>query len=274
MHLGWPLELVFAASAVVAAAGRRRSSGVAAARLRGPYLAGATLMLAVALPVGGRPVPGRVRRRPGPVGHHHHARLPRGHVPADPVAGLGDLRRRADHLGPAGQPGPQPGRPQLAGGPRRRGRRRAGRPQRGPAAGAGVRGQRRPAPGSAAALLAVVTGIVAPGRLHPDPVHRAAHRGRAGRPRQPARRGLGQPGAGPGADLPHQRGHQPRPVQGRPAPACRSPPTASCSSSSCSCSPRESRAASAVCSGRLRPRLGVARRRSPFHASRRPAQAR
>jgi branched-chain amino acid transport system permease protein len=49
LHLGWPLELVFAASAVIAAAAGA-IFGVAAARLRGPYLAGATLMLAVALP--------------------------------------------------------------------------------------------------------------------------------------------------------------------------------------------------------------------------------
>src|ERR1022692_3929838 len=49
LHLHWPLELVFAASAVVGAAAGG-IIGVAAARLRGPYLAGATLMLAVALP--------------------------------------------------------------------------------------------------------------------------------------------------------------------------------------------------------------------------------
>jgi len=49
LHLGWPLELVFAASAVIAALAGA-IVGVAAARLRGPYLAGATLMLAVALP--------------------------------------------------------------------------------------------------------------------------------------------------------------------------------------------------------------------------------
>jgi branched-chain amino acid transport system permease protein len=49
LHLGWPLELVFAASAVVAALAGA-IVGIAAARLRGPYLAGATLMLAVALP--------------------------------------------------------------------------------------------------------------------------------------------------------------------------------------------------------------------------------
>ncbi len=49
LHLGWPIELVLAASAVVAALAGA-IFGVAAARLRGPYLAGATLMLAVALP--------------------------------------------------------------------------------------------------------------------------------------------------------------------------------------------------------------------------------
>lgn len=49
LHLHWPLELVFAAGAVAAAAAGG-IVGVAAARLRGPYLAGATLMLAVALP--------------------------------------------------------------------------------------------------------------------------------------------------------------------------------------------------------------------------------
>jgi branched-chain amino acid transport system permease protein len=49
VHLGWPLWAVLPASAVVTAAAGA-VVGVAAARLRGPYLAGATLMLAVALP--------------------------------------------------------------------------------------------------------------------------------------------------------------------------------------------------------------------------------
>ncbi|HUZ23312.1 MAG TPA: branched-chain amino acid ABC transporter permease [Streptosporangiaceae bacterium] len=49
LHLHWPLELLIIAAAVVAAAAGG-IVGVAAARLRGPYLAGATLMLAVALP--------------------------------------------------------------------------------------------------------------------------------------------------------------------------------------------------------------------------------
>jgi branched-chain amino acid transport system permease protein len=49
IHLNWPLELVFLVS-TVAAAVSGAIFGLAAARLRGPYLAGATLMLAVALP--------------------------------------------------------------------------------------------------------------------------------------------------------------------------------------------------------------------------------
>jgi branched-chain amino acid transport system permease protein len=48
-HLHWPLALVLVASVVVTAAAGA-IVGIAAARLRGPYLAGATLMLAVALP--------------------------------------------------------------------------------------------------------------------------------------------------------------------------------------------------------------------------------
>jgi branched-chain amino acid transport system permease protein len=49
LHLHWPLAVVLVASAMAAAAGGA-VVGVAAARLRGPYLAGATLLLAVALP--------------------------------------------------------------------------------------------------------------------------------------------------------------------------------------------------------------------------------
>jgi branched-chain amino acid transport system permease protein len=49
VHLHWPLAALLVASAVTAAASGA-AVGAAAARLRGPYLAGATLMLAVALP--------------------------------------------------------------------------------------------------------------------------------------------------------------------------------------------------------------------------------
>jgi len=49
MHLSWPLWALFPASAAIAAV-TGVAVGTAAARLRGPYLAGATLLLAVALP--------------------------------------------------------------------------------------------------------------------------------------------------------------------------------------------------------------------------------
>ncbi len=49
LHLHWPLAVVLLAAVAAAAAGGA-VVGAAAARLRGPYLAGATLMLAVALP--------------------------------------------------------------------------------------------------------------------------------------------------------------------------------------------------------------------------------
>src|SRR5215470_1809454 len=49
MHLKWPLAAAILASGLVAGVAGA-IMGVAAARLRGPYLAGATLMLAVALP--------------------------------------------------------------------------------------------------------------------------------------------------------------------------------------------------------------------------------
>jgi branched-chain amino acid transport system permease protein len=49
LHLGWPfIAVLVAAAAITAITGA--IVGVAAARLRGPYLAGATLMLGVALP--------------------------------------------------------------------------------------------------------------------------------------------------------------------------------------------------------------------------------
>ena len=50
LHQHWPLAAVIAASTAVAA-GAGAIVGIAAARLRGPYLAGATLLLAVAIPV-------------------------------------------------------------------------------------------------------------------------------------------------------------------------------------------------------------------------------
>jgi branched-chain amino acid transport system permease protein len=49
MHLHWPLAFIIIAAAIMAAV-VGAIFGIAAARLRGPYLAGATLMFAVALP--------------------------------------------------------------------------------------------------------------------------------------------------------------------------------------------------------------------------------
>ena len=49
IHLQWPIELVFVVSVVITSVAGA-IFGIAAARLRGPYLAGATLMLAVAVP--------------------------------------------------------------------------------------------------------------------------------------------------------------------------------------------------------------------------------
>jgi branched-chain amino acid transport system permease protein len=60
LHLNWNIGLIFVASVVIAAA-FGAVFGLAAARLRGPYLAGATLMLAVALP-------SLADRFPGPLG--------------------------------------------------------------------------------------------------------------------------------------------------------------------------------------------------------------
>ena len=116
LHLNWPFYLVLViAAAVTAVAGA--VVGIAAARLRGPYLAGATLMLGVALPSIAVRLPGDLRRRPGPERRLHHPRLPRRELPADQMAGLGLHPGGADRPGPAGEPGPEQDRPQLARGP-------------------------------------------------------------------------------------------------------------------------------------------------------------
>jgi branched-chain amino acid transport system permease protein len=93
LHLNWPLWALFPASAAVAALAGV-AVGAAAARLRGPYLAGATLLLAVALP-------SLATQFPGVFG-------------GDQVAGLGQRGHGADRADPAGQPVPQPDRPLLA----------------------------------------------------------------------------------------------------------------------------------------------------------------
>ena len=235
LHLHWPLELVFVASALIAAAAGG-IIGVAAARLRGPYLAGATLMLAVALPSLADKYAGRVRRRPGPAGHHHHARRGSARPSRRPAGWPGYLRRRADHPGAAGEPGPQPDRPQLAGAAGQRGRRLAVRPERGPDADPrlrrqrGLRGpRRRAARGRHGHRLA--------GRLHPDAVDQPADRRDTRRPRQPGRGAVGQPRARLRAHLRRRTWPPATACPARQAPTSRSPPTASCSSSSCSLFP-------------------------------------
>ena len=142
LHLSWPfyLVLVFAA-AVTAVAGA--VVGIAAARLHGPYLAGATLLLGVALPSLALAYPGIFGGEQGLNVVVHHPRVPRRELPADQMAGLGLRRGGADRLGPAGQLGPEQGRPHLARGPRQRGGRRAGRHQRRRRAGGCLRRERR-----------------------------------------------------------------------------------------------------------------------------------
>ena len=75
------------AAAVTAMAGG--VVGIAAARLRGPYLAGATLMLGVALPAVAYALPGDVRRGPGPGRHLHGSRLSHQQRLADQVGRVG-----------------------------------------------------------------------------------------------------------------------------------------------------------------------------------------
>ena len=114
LHLTWwPfIAVLVAAAAVTAAAGA--VVGVAAARLRGPYLAGRHAAARRRAPFGRVRLPGDLRRRPGPECRLHHPRLSRRELPADQVAGVGLLGRGAGHPGASGEPEPQQGRPQLA----------------------------------------------------------------------------------------------------------------------------------------------------------------
>ena len=130
LHLGWPfIAVLVVAAAVTAAAGA--VVGVAAARLRGPYLAGATLLLGVALPsiayayqgvFGGDQGLNVAFTTPGFLGVNFP--LTRWQAWVCAAGGAG-------HPGAAGEPEPQPGRPQLARRARRRGGGGAGRRERG-----------------------------------------------------------------------------------------------------------------------------------------------
>jgi branched-chain amino acid transport system permease protein len=108
LHLNWPYIAALVASAVVTAVAGG-IVGVAAARLRGPYLAGATLMLGVALPALAAAYQGFLGGDQGL--NVVFARVPRRHLPADQVAGLGQHRGGAGHPGPAGKPVLQQDRP-------------------------------------------------------------------------------------------------------------------------------------------------------------------
>ena len=95
----WSPELVVVAIACSAAVGWM--IGVPATRLHGPYLAGMTLILALALPYPHEPVQQHLRRRPGPDRRRRRARPG---PSTRSVAGLDRAGRRAHRAGPAGQP--------------------------------------------------------------------------------------------------------------------------------------------------------------------------
>ena len=161
LHLNWPFYLVLVFAAVITAAAGA-VVGVAAARLHGPYLAGATLLLGVALPSVAYAYTGFFGGDQGLDVTFTTPCVPRRELPADPVGGVGLLGGGADHPGAAGEPG----------------RSRVGRSWRAvrddevaaALAGVNVAAARVLAfvvsaacAGLAGALLAIVTGLVAPG---------------------------------------------------------------------------------------------------------------
>ena len=213
LHLSWPFIAALVVSAAVTAA-VGAIVGVAAARLRGPYLAGATLLLGVALPTVALAYPGIFGgdqglnvafTAPGFLGATFP--LTRWQAWVSAAVALVTLVLLANLCYS------------------RIGRNwRAVRDDEVAAAldGVNVAATRVLAfvvsatcAGIAGALLAIVTGLVAPGAFTDHAVHRAADRGRDRRPRQPARRAVGKPRDRPRAHLHHRRGHQPRPIQFR-----------------------------------------------------------
>ena len=211
IHLAWPLELVIAASAVITAAAGA-IVGVAAARLRGPYLAGATLMLAVALPsiadryqgvFGGDQGLDVTVNVPGFLGPTFQLTQWLAWVCC--AAALITLVLLANLV-----------RSGIGRG------WRAVRDDEVAAALAGLNVARLRVLAFVVSAACAGVGGGAAGRrdrerlarrVHAVAVHRAAHRGGAGRAGQPGRRGLGQPAAGPGAQLPDRLRGQPRPVR-------------------------------------------------------------
>ena len=109
-HLGWPFVAVLVVAGVASAA-TGAIVGVAAARLRGPYLAGVTLMLGVALPFLAYVYPSTLGGDQGLNVVVHPAGLSRRELPADEVAGVDQLGGGAGRPGAAREPGPQQDRP-------------------------------------------------------------------------------------------------------------------------------------------------------------------
>ena len=188
LHQHWKLGIVLIVStAITAAAGVL--VGVAAARLRGPYLAGATLALAIGLPslanyhrlreslggANGLSVVGRSA-----------AVVARRDVPARAVAGL-DLRAvPGHHLVPAGESRAEPDRARHAPHPRGRGRGGPVGGSRRPNAGVHVQHQRR-LRGTRRRPAGVREQPGRAGGVPAGAVALAAHRGGARRTRQPGR---------------------------------------------------------------------------------------
>ncbi len=211
LHLSWPFYLVLViAGAVTAVAGA--VVGIAAARLRGPYLAGATLLLGVALPSLALAYPGTfggdqglnvVFTTPAFLGVNFPLTRWQAWVSTAVALVVLVLLANLDRS--------------------RIGRNwRAVRDDDVAAAldGINVAAARIRAfvvsaacAGLAGALLAIVTGLVAPGAFTITlsiALLTAAVIGGLGSLR---RRAVGQPGDRPRADLRHGRVHQPRPVQ-------------------------------------------------------------
>ena len=226
-----------AAAAVAGRGGRRHSwsgrwSALAAARLRGPYLAGVTLAVAVVVPAltvtfddCSTAIRGcRWRCEPPPAGARRR-------LPGRAVAGWLALVGRAARPAAAGQPGPQPVRPDL----------RAVRDDEVAARLAGIHVARTQ-------VLAFVVSAACAGlgggavrragaerlarRVLADAVAVPADGRRDRRPGQPDRRGVGRGPAGRPARTSPSRRPSARPLpRGRAAAAratCRWPSSASC----------------------------------------------
>ena len=118
IHLGWPFYAVLVASAAITAVAGA-VVGIAAARLRGPYLAGATLLLGVALPSIAFVYPGTFGADQGLNVVFTAPAFLGVNFPLTRWQAWVSTARGAGRPGAAGQPGPEPDRPQLARGPGR-----------------------------------------------------------------------------------------------------------------------------------------------------------